>query len=81
MLVLQAYRTSSHQYENLQNDGHYVVAIGNEKRRIIFEDPSAYVRTWLADAELNERWHDHKLIRWGCTLLAPAWPPRFVHMD
>jgi len=81
LIVLQAYRSSSRRYKILQNDGHYVVGIGRKKRRFIFEDPSAYVRTWLADDELNERWHDHALIHWGCTLLAPACPPLCVHMD
>ena len=37
-----------------------------------FEDPASYFRTWLADEELQERWHDidkgRRIRHWGCTL-------------
>lgn len=39
-------------------DGHYVVAIGYDKDKIYFEDPSAFVRTFLTIEELKSRWHD-----------------------
>ena len=58
ILTIQAYRSSTQPYRKLWNDGHWVVAIGYDTRRIFFEDPSAFVRTWLADEELRQRWHD-----------------------
>ncbi len=30
----------------------------NDKRKIIFEDPSSVVRTHLSYKELKKRWHD-----------------------
>ncbi|MBU2236000.1 C39 family peptidase, partial [Patescibacteria group bacterium] len=39
-------------------DGHYVVAIGYDKNKIYFEDPSSISRTHLTYNELIKRWHD-----------------------
>jgi ABC-type bacteriocin/lantibiotic exporter with double-glycine peptidase domain len=73
ILALQAYRASHRPYRELWQDGHWVVAIGYDERRILFEDPSSFFRTWLGDQELHERWHDldakKRIIGWGCTLL------------
>jgi predicted double-glycine peptidase len=87
IIAIQAYRSSALPYNKLRNDGHYVVAIGCDNHRIIFEDPSSFCRTWLADEELRQRWHDvdqGKLIRgWGCTILKPCTfePGKLEHME
>ena len=87
LLTLQAYRESSRPYRELWDDGHWVVAIGHDKRRILFEDPSAFHRTWLADEELNQRWHDmdrgKRIRQWGCTVLVKGQflPGHHLHMD
>jgi ABC-type bacteriocin/lantibiotic exporter with double-glycine peptidase domain len=39
-------------------DGHYVVAIGYSKDKVIFEDPSSFERTYITYDELEHRWHD-----------------------
>ena len=87
LLTLQAYRESSRLYRELWDDGHWVVAIGYDRRRILFEDPSAFHRTWLADDELLERWHDvdrgKRIRRWGCTVRVRKQyeHDRIIHMD
>ena len=87
LLTLQAYRESSRPYRKLWDDGHWVVAIGYDDRRILFEDPSAFHRTWLADVELSERWHDvdrgRRIWQWGCTVqvVRRYEHDRIVHMD
>jgi ABC-type bacteriocin/lantibiotic exporter with double-glycine peptidase domain len=87
LLTLQAYRESSRPYQELWDDGHWVVAIGHDDRRILFEDPSAFHRTWLADEELLERWHDvdrgRRIRQWGCTVQAGGAyeHDRIVHME
>jgi ABC-type bacteriocin/lantibiotic exporter with double-glycine peptidase domain len=87
LLTLQAYRESSRPYRELWDDGHWVVAIGHDKRRILFEDPSAFHRTWLADEELRQRWHDmdrgKRIHQWGCTVLVKGQflPGQHLHMD
>ena len=87
LLTLQAYRESNRPYGELWYDGHWVVAIGYDDRRILFEDPSAFHRTWLADLELSERWHDvnrgKRIWQWGCTVqVAGRYEHnRIVHMD
>jgi ABC-type bacteriocin/lantibiotic exporter with double-glycine peptidase domain len=72
LLPIQAYRESKELYDNLWNDGHWIVAIGYDNGRFIFEDPSSFCRTWLAEKELLARWHDvdgeTRLYRWGCIL-------------
>ena len=87
LLTLQAYRESNRPYRELWDDGHWVVAIGHDKRRILFEDPSAFHRTWLADEELRQRWHDmdrgKRIRQWGCTVLVKGQflPGHHLHMD
>ena len=87
LITIQAYRESNRPYRELWDDGHWVVAIGYDERRILFEDPSAFHRTWLADRELAERWHDldrgHKVRGWGCRLLTAGnyEHEKLSHMD
>ena len=87
LLTLQAYRESNRPYRELWDDGHWVVAIGHDERRILFEDPSAFHRTWLADEELRQRWHDmdrgKRIRQWGCTVLVKGQflPGHHLHMD
>lgn len=85
LVALQAYRESNRPYCELWDDGHWVVAIGYDSRRIFFEDPSSFHRTWLADEELRQRWHDvnhRKRIRhWGCTILVAGQPNHPIHME
>jgi hypothetical protein len=74
IITLQAYRSSNHPYRKLWKDGHWVVAIGYDENRIIFEDPASFSRTWLGDEELRERWHDvdvgsRRVVGWGATVL------------
>ena len=72
LVTLQAYRESNQPYRGLWQDGHWTVAIGYDEHRIFFEDPSAFHRTWLADEELRQRWHDvnhgKRIFSWGCTV-------------
>jgi predicted double-glycine peptidase len=58
LLVLQAWKYKNILYEKDYNDGHYVVAIGYLKNKIIFEDPSSFKRAYLFFNELEKRWHD-----------------------
>jgi len=59
LLVLQAWSEKKKvDWENDWVDGHYVVAIGYDKRHIYFEDPSSVLRTYLSFSELEKRWHD-----------------------
>jgi predicted double-glycine peptidase len=59
IVLLQAYKKDSDKvpYEKNYKAGHYVVAIGYDANRIIFEDPSSYTRTFLTFKELDARWH------------------------
>ena len=45
-------------WENHWKDGHYVVAVGYDIKKIYFEDPYSYLRTYLFCNELEKRWHD-----------------------
>jgi ABC-type bacteriocin/lantibiotic exporter with double-glycine peptidase domain len=87
IITLQAYKTSSLPYTECWDDGHYVVAIGYDAKRIFFEDPSSYKRTWLSHLELSDRWHDvdlkGKIFNWGCTVKSkPKFKPNeSIHME
>lgn len=57
IIALQAYGNPK-TYKN-GGSGHYVVAIGYDKRNIIFEDPWLNcIRGYLSKNELLSRWHD-----------------------
>jgi len=43
-------------------DGHYVVAIGYDNKKIYFADPSSIFVTYLTYKELMNRWHDKETI-------------------
>ncbi len=45
-------------WENTWENGHYVVLIGYDDKKFIFEDPSAFIRTYLTYKEFSKRWHD-----------------------
>jgi predicted double-glycine peptidase len=56
------------------SDGHFVVVIGFEKDKIIFDDPSIHSRRgYMSIKEFKERWHDKdvhgkKYINWGIAI-------------
>jgi len=59
ILVLQAWADKKvADWEKDWIDGHYVVAIGYDRKRVFFEDPSSVMRTYLSFDELTKRWHD-----------------------
>ena len=59
ILLLQAWSYKKKKdWKNDWKDGHFVVAIGYDKEKIYFEDPSSVKRTYLTFSELKERWHD-----------------------
>jgi len=71
ILAIQAWADDPNQvYTNDYADGHYVVAIGYDDERIIFQDSSSYEHTFLTPLELLDRWHDsdsgEPLKNWGC---------------
>ena len=59
IVLLQAWRDSKSpkSWKTDYVDGHYVVSIGYNNNKIIFEDPSSYWRTFLTFNELDDRWH------------------------
>ena len=59
IMDIQAWSGHRHpHYKGDYDDGHYVVVIGYDDARFIFEDPSMMNRGYLTFAELLERWHD-----------------------
>jgi predicted double-glycine peptidase len=59
ILLLQAWTNQKNvNWGTDYKDGHFVVAIGYNKDNIFFEDPSSFVRTYLSNDELDDRWHD-----------------------
>jgi ABC-type bacteriocin/lantibiotic exporter with double-glycine peptidase domain len=90
ILVLQAWTNKKKiNWEKDWIDGHYVVAIGFTKDKILFEDPSSFNRTFLKYDELNKRWHDidtngKKYLHYGIAIYGKT--PKFkskkiIHME
>ncbi len=71
ILLLQAWtRQENVDWKNDWDDGHYVVAIGYDSKRIYFEDPYSLSRTYLSYDDLLLRWHHRdsngkKYLNWG----------------
>lgn len=45
-------------WRNDWEDGYYVTAIGYDKDKIYFKDPSSFERVFLYYNEFKDRWHD-----------------------
>jgi len=70
-------------------DGHYVVAVGYDKKKIYFDDPCSVFTAYLTYDELEKRWHDidtkrKKYIHFGIAVYGKK--PVFnlkkkIHMD
>jgi predicted double-glycine peptidase len=58
IIDLQAWANKQKNYSRDWNNGHYVVAIGYDSKKIYFEDPNSMSRTYLSHQELLVRWHD-----------------------
>jgi ABC-type bacteriocin/lantibiotic exporter with double-glycine peptidase domain len=90
ILVLQAWAHKKKvDWENNWEDGHYTVAIGYTKDKIIFEDPAHFNNTYLTYKELEKRWHDmdtkgKKYINHGIAVFGkkPEYKSdKIIHMD
>ncbi|PKN75289.1 MAG: hypothetical protein CVU52_06175 [Deltaproteobacteria bacterium HGW-Deltaproteobacteria-10] len=44
-------------WKKVNEHGHYVIVIGYQDNKIIFEDPSSFPRTWMTKREFLARWH------------------------
>jgi len=88
ILLVQAWSDKKVDWEKDWADGHYVDAIGYDKKRIYFEDPSSVLRTYLTYKEFEKRWHDgsvkgRKYIHWGIAVFGkkPKYnPTKPIHM-
>ena len=88
IILLQAWSKRARKIWNKDwKEGHYVVAIGYDKKRIYFEDPYSFNRVFLPDKELIERWHDisgkNKYVNYGIAIYGknPKYnSKRIIHM-
>lgn len=88
IILLQAWNGKSIHYTNYYHSGHWVVAIGYNNKKIFFEDPYAFERTFLTNDELNNRWHakenNKKIINHGIAVYgrtAKYSTKKMIHMD
>lgn len=59
LCLIQAWATKKVDYKTDWNDGHYVVAIGYDKNKIYFMDPSTLGNyTYIDQKAFLKRWHD-----------------------
>lgn len=89
ILLIQAWTEKKIDWGKNWIDGHYVVAIGYDREKIYFEDPSSVLRTYLYFEELKKRWHDmdtngRKYSNFGIVVYGKKGyynPSRAIHMD
>ena len=74
LIMLQAwpYKEKS-DWKNEWDQGHYVIAIGYDYKKIYFEDPISIKRSYLTFEDLQDRWHgwdddDNKIYNWGIVI-------------
>jgi len=61
ILLIQAWPYKDQEKINWEREwrhGHYVIAIGHNKKNICFEDPFSFYRSFVTKEELLKRWHD-----------------------
>jgi len=71
--LIQAWADERVDYAGDWKDGHYVVAIGYDDRRVYFMDPSTTGNyTFISTPEFLKRWHDtdgkERLVNFGMTI-------------
>jgi len=89
ILPLQAWSEDKKiDWEKDWKDGHYVVAIGYDEKKIYFQDPAAIFKTYLTYEELLKRWHDkdkkRKYFCYGLAIIGGRRGEIFkkiIHMD
>ena len=64
ILNLQAWAYEKKADYSKDLNGHYVVAIGYDDKRVIFSDPSSFYNVSLSYRELEKRWHDGTPTDW-----------------
>lgn len=83
IILLQAWSNRICSYINNYHNGHWVVAIGYNQRKIFFEDPYSFHRTFLYQTELAERWHGRegreKISHYGIAVFGP--PKKYCSRD
>ncbi len=88
IIALQAWFKTK-EWKNTWSHGHYVIAIGYDRKNVYFEDPMCIVRSYLTFRELEERWHSEDVDRkrwrnWGLVVYGkkPVYSiNKAVHMD
>jgi len=84
IILLQAWSKKKTDYANSFACGHWVVVIGYEKNKIIFEDPYAFKRDCLTEQELCDRWHAKegrkKITHFGLAVIGkkPVFDPKEI---
>lgn len=59
LCLIQAWAEKKVDYSTDWNDGHYVIAIGYDRNRIFFMDPSTLGNyTYIKNKDFLKRWHD-----------------------
>lgn len=87
IILLQAWGPKGVDYSNDFENGHWVIVIGYDKSRIIFEDPYSFKRTFLKKEELKKRWHskenNKKILNYGIAVFGKKKynPRKIIHMD
>lgn len=82
LCLIQAWAVQKVDYKNDWNDGHYVIAIGYDNKKIYFMDPSTLGNyTFIDQKAFLKRWHDknskEELNHFGLTIKKkkPAYKP------
>jgi len=88
IILLQAWSLNKIDYTHHYNNGHFVVAIGYDNDKIIFEDPYSFTRAFLTEKELESRWHGKdnrkKIVHWAAAVYGknPHYDSsKMIHMD
>lgn len=88
IILIQAWDGTHKKYDEDYNNGHWVVMIGYDHDKIIFEDPFTFQYSYLTRAELETRWHGQengqKIKNYGIAVYGkkPVFnSQKMVHMD
>ncbi|MEK6969387.1 MAG: peptidase C39 family protein [Nanoarchaeota archaeon] len=88
ILLLQAWNGKPIDYTSDFKDGHWVVLVGYDKQKFIFEDPYVFEHTFLTEQELKKRWHSEqngkKIFNYGIAVYGkePVYnSKKIIHLD
>lgn len=81
IVLLQGWGEPDTDWKTTNEYSHYSIIVGFEKRKVWFNDPLSFKKTWLYEKEFLERWHTEDNSNYAMVIYKRRWKNNgFEHM-